>query len=150
MVGVLTTAIAESELMESTPTIKSVADSIKKLNRNIEVKSYGSLISGSDISKKIVVRNNDDLIDLVAGYYKITKSELISDDRRKEYNVPRQVCMFLIREILNQSYETIGESFSGRNHTTVMHAVGKIGKELNEAESRVRRDINALKKEIGV
>jgi chromosomal replication initiator protein len=63
--------------------------------------------------------------------------------------IPRQVCMFLIREILNQSYETIGESFSGRNHTTVMHACGKIEKEIKE-DTRVSRDINALKKEIGV
>jgi len=123
---------------------------LKILDYNRVIRDLNGQPSGADFSKKIVVRTNEDVIDLVASYYKITKSELISDDRRKEYNVPRQVCMYLIREILNQSYETIGESFSGRNHTTVMHAVNKIMKEITEADSRIRRDINALKKEIGV
>ncbi len=150
MVGVLVKAIAESQLTETNPTIKSVAETIKRLNRNIDIRGLDGNSAVITDQKKIIVRTNEDVISLVADYYKITKSELISDDRRKEFNVPRQVCMYLIREILNHSYETIGESFSGRNHTTVMHAVNKIIKEITEADSRIRRDINALKKEIGV
>ncbi len=145
MVGVLVKAIAEWELTKTTPTIKSVSDTIRRLNRNIDIKGYKQ----EDDSRKLIVRTNEDVIDLVAQYYKITKSDMISDDRRKELMLPRQVCMYLIREILNQSYATIGESFSGRNHTTVMHSCGKIEKELKD-DTRVSRDINALKKEIGI
>jgi len=148
MVGVLVKAIAESELTETTPTIKSVAETIKRLNHNIEIKG-GAALNMAEVSRKLVVRTSDDVIDLVANYYKITKSELISEDRRKEFMVPRQICMYLIRQILNHSYETIGESFSGRNHTTVMHAVNKIEKEI-QADDRIKRDLNALRKEIGV
>ena len=119
--GVLISAIAESELTHTTPTIRSVAEYVKRLNK-------GKEIEGIDFSdaKRVSVRTVDDVIDVVSSYYKITKSELIGDDRRKEFNVPRQICMFLIRHVLSQSYETIGESFSGRNHTTVLHACNKV------------------------
>jgi chromosomal replication initiator protein len=149
MVGVLVKAIAEATLTETNPTIRSVAETIKRLNRNIELQGMDVRFNAAEMARKIVVRTNEDVIDLVAGYYKITKSEIISEDRRKEVMIPRQVCMYLIRAILNQSYETIGESFSGRNHTTVMHAVSKMEKELQD-DSKIKRDINALKREIGV
>ena len=145
MVGVLVKAIAESQLTDTNPTIKSVAEAIKRINRNVELKGYSNV----DAAKRMVARTVDDVIEIVAGYYKITKSELISEDRRKEVMVPRQICMYLIREGLKQSYETIGESFSGRNHTTVMHAVNKISKDI-DADERLKRDVNALKKEMGI
>ena len=142
--GVLISAIAESELTHTTPTIRSVAEYVKRLNK-------GKEIEGIDFSdaKRVSVRTVDDVIDVVSSYYKITKSELIGDDRRKEFNVPRQICMFLIRHVLSQSYETIGESFSGRNHTTVLHACNKVVS-LMKQDQRLQRDLNAIKKEMGV
>jgi chromosomal replication initiator protein len=56
--------------------------------------------------------------------------------------------MYLIREMLSQSYETIGDHFGGKNHTTVMHACHKVEEEI-KAEGKILRDINALKREIG-
>lgn len=143
--GVLKNAIAEAQLMQTTPTIKSVAASIRRCCSDAD---FDSLNVGSG-NKILVVRNSEDVIDIVAQYFKLTRSDLIGDDRRKEFMVPRQICMYLIREVLEYSYETIGEAFSGRNHTTVLHSCNKIISEMS-ADSRITRDINALKKEIGI
>lgn len=142
--GILVKAIAEADLTETTPTIKTVADAIRKLNREDEIQGISV-----DMDKTIIVRSSDDVIDVVARYFKLTKTDLVGGDRRKEVMIPRQICMYLIRESLDHSYETIGESFGGRNHTTVLHACNKILGQLGN-DSRVKRDINALKQEIGI
>jgi chromosomal replication initiator protein len=144
MEGILIKAIAESQLTQINPTVRSIAESIRKINSNFEFKNYSL-----DVPKKAVVRTSDDVIDMVAMYYKLPKSEIVSEARKKEVMIPRQVCMYLIREALAHSYETIGESFGGRNHTTVIHACNKVENEMKEG-SRVLRDINALKREMGI
>jgi chromosomal replication initiator protein len=144
MEGILVKAVGEAQLTQTNPTIRSVADSIRRINGNFNINP-----AGVDISRRISVRTPEDVIDVVANYYKLPKSEIISELRKKEVMVPRQVCMYLIREALSQSYETIGERFSGRNHTTVLHAYNKIVAEMRE-DSKIMRDVNALKREIGM
>lgn len=143
MIGVLITAIAEAQLEQSTPTIRTVAQVIRKLSRDQD----GSAVDLSN-QKKTVARTLEDVIDIVSTYFRLTKSDLIGEERRKEIMNARQVCMFLIREILDQSYESIGENFGGRNHTTVMHACNKISNQM-KVDEKLTRDINALKKELG-
>lgn len=143
MIGVLITAIGEAQLEQSVPTIRSVAQVIRKLNRDQD----SSSIDFSD-QKRTFVRTLDEVIEIVAKYYNLTKSDLVGDERRKEIMTPRQICMYLIREILDQSYETIGESFGGRNHTTVLHAYNKILNQI-KVDQRLYQDINTLKKELG-
>ena len=62
----------------------------------------------------------------VASYYSITVEDLKSQRRSREVAIPRQVAMFLIREMLGMSLPQIGEAFGGRDHTTVMYACQKI------------------------
>ena len=63
--------------------------------------------------------------------------------------LPRQICMYLIYEILGHSYDTIGDYFSGRNHTTVLHSYNKIKSRIGK-DSKLLQDIHALKKEMGL
>lgn len=145
MEGILVKAVGEANLTHTNPTIRSVADAIRRINSNFNI----GAVTGPDRSRSVSVRTPEDVIDVVANYYKLPKSELISELRKKEVMVPRQICMYLIREALSQSYETIGERFSGRNHTTVLHACNKIVTEMRE-NSKIMRDVNALKREIGM
>ncbi|MBD3327954.1 chromosomal replication initiator protein DnaA [Candidatus Peregrinibacteria bacterium] len=145
LVGVLVNVIAETQLTECAPTLKSVAAVIRKLGYS--GKEFN--MDGGVEERSLAVRSTDDVIEMVARYFKLTITDLTGEDRRKEIMIPRQICMYLIREILNCSYETIGEQFSGRNHTTVLHAVTKIIKQINSDE-RLKRDVNALKKEMGL
>jgi len=142
--GILVKAVGQAQLMQTTPTIKSVADALRQLNRDSDLQGIAL-----DSEKRMVARNSDDVIDLVAQYFKMTRSDLTGENRKKEVMIPRQICMYLIRQALDHSYETIGESFGGRNHTTVLHACNKIIAQMKN-DNRIMRDVNALKREIGV
>ncbi|MGH7465387.1 MAG: helix-turn-helix domain-containing protein, partial [Longimicrobiales bacterium] len=58
-----------------------------------------------------------------------------SKKRTKELTVPRQVAMFLIRELLDLSLVEIGNLFGGRDHSTVIHAVNRVEEELSVDDS---------------
>jgi len=57
--------------------------------------------------------------------------------------------MYLIKNELGESYEKIGAKLCGKNHTTVMHACGKIAEKL-KTNIRLVRDLNSIKKEMGL
>jgi chromosomal replication initiator protein len=75
----------------------------------------------------------------VADHYKIKVADMYSKRRPNNIAMPRQVAMYLAKELTQKSLPEIGELFGGRDHTTVLHAVRKIGKarhmdnELNHA-----------------
>ena len=79
----------------------------------------------------------------VAEYYKIRIAELHSKRRTRSIARPRQVAMALAKELTNHSLPEIGDSFGGRDHTTVMHAVRKI-EELRESHQDIRDDYTNL------
>jgi chromosomal replication initiator protein len=63
----------------------------------------------------------------VADYYKIKVAEMYSKRRPSSIALPRQIAMYLAKELTQKSLPEIGERFGGRDHTTVLHAVRKIG-----------------------
>jgi len=67
----------------------------------------------------------------VCKFFKIEPSEILSKKRNKQLVQPRQIAMYLCRKLTDASYPLIGDQFGGRDHTTVMHAVEKIEKEIN-------------------
>ncbi len=79
----------------------------------------------------------------VADYFKIKVADMYSKKRTRTLARPRQMAMYLARELTNLSYPEIGQSFGGRDHTTVLHACGKI-EELKAADQNLRRDYNLL------
>jgi len=85
----------------------------------------------------------DNIQRIVAEYYKIKMSDLLSKRRTRSIARPRQVAMALSKELTNHSLPEIGEAFGGRDHTTVLHACRKI-KELQESSADVREDYKNL------
>ena len=74
-----------------------------------------------------------DLIqEAVARHYSISIDELVGEKRTKRVVMPRQVAMYLSRELTDASLPTIGRAFGGRDHTTVIYAVQKVTKLLAE------------------
>jgi chromosomal replication initiator protein len=65
----------------------------------------------------------------VADYYKIKIADMYSKKRPASIARPRQIAMYLAKELTQKSLPEIGELFGGRDHTTVLHAVRKIGAE---------------------
>ena len=142
--GVLKQAIGQAQLEQSTPTVKSVATLIRRLDRE-------KPLSGLDEKalKKPIVKRPEEVMEIVADYFKITKSDLKGQERRKEILLPRQIGMYLIRQELGTSYESIGDDFGGRNHTTVLHACEKIMQRTRK-DRKIVRDLNAIKQEMGL
>ncbi len=79
----------------------------------------------------------------VCKYYNISIKEMESAKKTRELAFPRQVAMYLCREMTNNSLPKIGESFGGRDHTTVLHAHTKIFKDMN-ANENIKKDVEEL------
>jgi chromosomal replication initiator protein len=142
--GVLKAAIAESQLGNRVPTIRSVAEIIKRFNKAQDIIGY-------DIEKKKEnkIKSIDDVVQFVAEYFGVSANSIKGSDRHKELMVARQVCMYLIKNEMGHSYEKIGLNFGGRNHTTVMHACNKISEQVKN-DAKIVRDINAIKRDMGL
>ena len=74
----------------------------------------------------------DFIKETVAKYFSINKDDLSGNKRSNDIAFPRQIAMYLCREVANMSYPQIGTDFGGRDHSTVMHACRKIEKEEKE------------------
>jgi len=85
----------------------------------------------------------DNIQRVVADYYQLKMSDLLSRRRSRSVARPRQVAMAIAKELTNHSLPEIGESFGGRDHTTVLHACRKV-KELEGADREVQRDLKNL------
>jgi len=85
----------------------------------------------------------DNIQRIVAEYYKIKVSDLLSKRRSRSVARPRQVAMALSKELTNHSLPEIGEQFGGRDHTTVLHGCRKI-KELRENNADISEDYKNL------
>lgn len=142
--GVLLQAIAEAELENSTPTVRSVERILLKHNKN------AAIVGGSDPKdlEERQIHSEDDLIRVVSKYFNVTEKEVTGPSRKQEIALTRQVAMYMMKRELNFSLEHIGAIFGGRNHTTAMHSINNIKSRLHD-DIGLQRDINALKKEMG-
>ena len=84
---------------------------------------------------------------VVAEYYNIRVEDIQGSKKPKNIAFPRQVSMYLCRKLLDISLPKIGESFGGRDHTTVIYAISKIEKQL-ESDEGLQKTVHALEKEI--
>ncbi len=143
--GVLMQASAQMRLENTTPTVRSVGSILQRLDRTTEVVG----ISKDQIEPRLGVRSAEDIISMVADYYRLPAADIRGTMRKREVMVPRQLAMYLIYEVLGHSYDTIGDYFSGRNHTTVLHSYNKVKMRLVK-DPKMLQDIHALKKEMGL
>ena len=81
---------------------------------------------------------------IVARYYHVTVQELQGKKRVKAIVNPRQIAMYLARELTDNSLPKIGQEFGGRDHTTVIHGYDKIAGELKD-DPALRDSLNELK-----
>lgn len=76
----------------------------------------------------------------VAEYYKIKNSEILSKRRNRNIARPRQMAMYLAKQLTNHSLPEIGEAFGGRDHTTVLHACRRIKNLIDEGAADLEED----------
>ena len=86
----------------------------------------------------------DDIQKQVAAHFNIRVADMFSARRARQIARPRQIAMFLAKNLTSLSYPEIGRQFGNRDHTTIMHAVRKI-EELMEADAGLADDVSLLK-----
>lgn len=99
------------------------------------------------INSSATTRTVPSIISTVAEYYRVKVSEMESARRHASIVRPRQVAMYLAKELTSKSYPAIAEHFGNRNHTTVMHACKKIA-ELRQTDSELNHQIHLLEQTI--
>lgn len=80
----------------------------------------------------------------VANFYKISVADMISKKRPKEIAYPRQIAMYLIREITGKSLPAIGKEFGGRDHTTVIYAHKQISDKM-KTDTSLQKEMDTIK-----
>ena len=86
----------------------------------------------------------ESIIDSVCDFYKIQRSDLLGKKKTKDVVEPRQICAYIMTELLSIPLVTVGQALGGRDHTTVIHARDKIA-ELIKENTRVETEIKDLK-----
>jgi len=147
--AILRAKAQENRWQTEDKTLELIASKVKKNIRELEgvlnkVVFLEDVKKGKIDAQKLeeiineVVRVNpknisaNDVIKAVAGFFEVSTADLLAKCKRKEVVEPRQITMYLLREMINASYPFIGEKIGKRDHTTVIHACGKISKEINQ------------------
>ncbi|MEL7049040.1 MAG: helix-turn-helix domain-containing protein, partial [Pseudomonadota bacterium] len=89
----------------------------------------------------------EDILRYVSRHYGVSKGDLLSQRRHRSVVWPRQIGMYLAKQMTSRSLPEIGRRFGGRDHTTVLHAIRKIEGELSKNQS-LNEEIDELRKMI--
>lgn len=126
--GALIRVVAYSSLINKDMNADLAAEALK----NIIPNSIPRIISISDIQKA------------VGGVYQVKLEDFKAKKRTKSVAFPRQIAMYLSRELTDSSLPKIGEEFGGRDHTTVIHAHEKISK-LLKTDTQLQKHVEEIK-----
>ena len=94
--------------------------------------------------RKEEIVTTDTIIEAVCNFYKIQRSDLTGKKRNKDIVEPRQICAYLMTEMLSIPLVTVGQSLGGRDYTTIIHARDKIA-ELIKENQRIQTEVQDLK-----
>lgn len=135
----------------------SVSSNVRELEGFlIRIGAYASLTStpvslamAKDVLKDILVDKNRELTveeiqKTVAAHFGVKVSDLKSPKRLKALVLPRQLAMYLSRQLTSCSFPEIGERFGGKDHSTIIHAIKKIERQL-EDDFQLRSTLTTLK-----
>lgn len=114
-----------------------------------------SLETAKEQLKHIISSNNDTsgisidlIIKTVANYYNVSAADIKGKNKSKSVVIPRQVAMYLCRNMTDFSTTEIGYEFNGKNHSTVMYNVQKVEAMLNSSEKDLYNVIEKIKSQI--
>ena len=130
LIGALNRIISFSRVYKKLPSISEARVILKDLLNFHE--------------NKILIR---DIQNLVCKYFKISKNEMLSPRRSRYLVRPRQIAMYLSKNLTSKSLPDIGREFSNRDHTTVIHSV-KVVEKLKYIDEELKNTIDKIKNDI--
>jgi chromosomal replication initiator protein len=126
--GALNRIIADMQLIGREVTLETAQELLRDLLRSCE--------------RRVTI---DEIQRRVAEHFNIRLSEMTSERRARAVARPRQIAMYLTKQLTTRSLPEIGRKFGGRDHTTVMHAVRKI-EELTLSDRALAEDVELLRR----
>ena len=141
--GILMQAVAQYELEQRMPTVKSIAEIMSKLNKDLYEEEDPV---GFDVPVKPRA-TFEQVLEAVSGYYSVSVSDMIGTSRVREVLIPRQIAMYLGKQFCHMTFMQLGQVFSDRDHTTVMHAVKKIEKQMRD-DAQLMREVRSIQKDL--
>lgn len=122
--GVILQSKAQQDLCGVEPTIEYLEEVFQKLNKGQKIiKTF---------TKGTLPKTMDDVLESIADHYSLPLKDILGTSRSSQFMEARQVAMYCIKKYLKVSLQQIGEYFSGRDHTSVLHATRKIEKKIKE------------------
>ena len=118
----------------------------KNKSQELTIENVEQLLSDA-VQKPSYNIDPNQIVKCVANYFDITVADLIGRSRKKELVEPRQIAMYLLRNVLDLSYPFIGEKLGKRDHTTVIYSCAKVEQEINKNHS-LNRKVVLIKDEI--
>ncbi|WP_323767687.1 chromosomal replication initiator protein DnaA [Antarctobacter sp.] len=112
----------------------------KPINMDLVQDSLADVLRASE--RKVSI---DEIQRKVAEHYNIRLSDMIGPKRVRNFARPRQVAMYLCKQLTSRSLPEIGRRFGGRDHTTVMHGVRRI-EELRQQDGQIDEDVEMLRR----
>jgi len=132
------------ELEGAVNTVAAAAGARLSILTTDEVRGLlGSAFRGGP-ERRITV---DEIQKTVAEHFQLKQTDLLSDRRNRAVARPRQIAMYLCKQHTTRSYPDIGRRFGGRDHTTVLHGVRKVG-ELMTQDDQIARDVETLTRKL--
>ncbi len=140
----------------------NVSSDVRQLEGAINrLLSYSMMMGGAEISLSLAVEALKDNVSkgtsekhdiskiqrVVADFFQISVDDLKGKKRSASIAFPRQIAMFLSRDVLNESYQRIGLEFGGRDHTTVIHSCEKIQDDVKRDKS-IRETVEKIKQNL--
>lgn len=104
-------------------------------------------MKGLKLSKKKKGLTISKIQERVAKYFKVSVEDILGKKRVHSIVIPRQIAMYLARELTDRSLPQIGQEFGGKDHTTVMHSCEKISEEI-KFDTDLQKAVNELKGEL--
>jgi chromosomal replication initiator protein len=103
-----------------------------------------SLVNSKNASNQKLDRTNyTNVLDVVSNYYNISTSDLLSKKRKKIYVFPRQMAMYILKELYDLTYKKIGQIFNGRDHSTVIYSIEQISNDV-QIDKAKKNDVDKL------
>ncbi len=144
--GILMQAVAQYDLEHCVPSVKTIAEIMSKLVEPLHDREPNT--TGFIEPPKRAV-SFQDVLEGVSRFYSVSVPDMLGQSRVREILMPRQIAMYLGKKFLRMSFVRLGETFGNRDHTTVMHAVEKIGKKI-EDDGQLLRELRTIEREVGL
>jgi len=138
----------DSNIRELEGALTQLQATSMAMNRVIDLEMAREALGDAPTPLTPIV-NIQAIISTVARQFEVKQTDLFSKRRQKSIALPRQVAMYLARCHTSHSLQEIGGFFGGRDHTTVMHAVAKIGK-LREGDAGMDRRLDMIERDLAI